>query len=191
MYKDSKIYVAGHTGLLGTALMKKLKADGYRNVIVRSHSQLDLTNRENVSEFFLTEKPEYVFLAAGKAGGIVSNKRQPSEYLHTNLAIQDSVFEAAQECGVKHLIFYGSSCCYPKICPQPMKEQYLLTGLPEETSEGYAIAKIAGIVTVNNVVAKAIKAGIIAPISAPETNIKTDLCSNNQSIILFIFPTKF
>jgi GDP-L-fucose synthase len=146
MYKDSKIYVAGHTGLLGAALMKKLAGDGYDNIITRSHSELDLTDKSGVSDFFLNEKPEYVFLAAGKVGGIVSNNREPAEYLHTNLAIQDNVFEAAQECEVKHLIFYGSSCCYPKVCRQPMKEEYLLTGLPEETSEGYAAAKTAGII---------------------------------------------
>jgi len=146
MYKDSKIYVAGHTGLLGTALMKKLADDGYNNVITRSHSELDLTDKNSVFDFFLSEKPEYVFLAAGKVGGIVSNNRRPAEYLHTNLAIQDNVFEAAQGHNVRRLIFYGSSCCYPKVCRQPMKEEYLLTGLPEQTSEGYAAAKIAGII---------------------------------------------
>jgi len=146
MYKDSKIYLAGHTGLLGTALMKRLSGDGYGNVITRSHSQLELTDKNSVFDFFSTERPEYIFLAAGKVGGIASNKSYPAEYLHANLAIQDNVFEAAQKYEVRHLIFYGSSCSYPKACPQPMKEEYLLTGLTEETSEGYAIAKIAGII---------------------------------------------
>ena len=146
MYKDSKIYLAGHTGLLGTALMKRLRGDGYGNVITRSHSQLELTDKNSVFDFFSTERPEYIFLAAGKVGGIASNKSYPAEYLHANLAIQDNVFEAAQKYEVRHLIFYGSSCSYPKACPQPMKEEYLLTGLTEETSEGYAIAKIAGII---------------------------------------------
>ncbi|MHC4158305.1 MAG: GDP-L-fucose synthase family protein [Planctomycetota bacterium] len=146
MYKDSKIYLAGHTGLLGTALMKRLSGDGYGNVITRSHSELELTDKNSVFDFFSTERPEYVFLAAGKVGGIASNKSYPAEYLHANLAIQDNVFEAAQEYEVRHLIFYGSSCSYPKVCRQPMKEEYLLTGLTEETSEGYAIAKIVGIV---------------------------------------------
>lgn len=146
MYKDSKIYLAGHTGLLGTALIKRLSGDGYSNVIARSHSELELTDKNRVFDFFSSEKPEYVFLAAGKVGGIASNKSYPAEYLHANLAIQDNVFEAAQECEVRHLIFYGSSCSYPKACRQPMKEEYLLTGLTEETSEGYAIAKIAGII---------------------------------------------
>jgi len=146
MYKDSKIYLAGHTGLLGTALMKRLMSDGYSNMIRRSHSELELTDKNSVFDFFSTEKPKYVFLAAGKVGGIVSNKSYPAEYLHVNLAIQDNVFEAAQEYEVSHLIFYGSSCSYPKVCRQPMKEEYLLTGLTEETSEGYAIAKIAGVI---------------------------------------------
>ena len=146
MYKDSKIYIAGHAGLLGSALVKKLSGAGYGNVITRSHAELDLTDKTVVLDFFAVEKPEYVFLAAGKVGGILSNKSYPADYLHINISIQDNVFEAAQKYNVKHLIFYGSSCSYPKDCEQPIKEEYFLTGPIEETSEGYAAAKIAGII---------------------------------------------
>ena len=146
MYKDSKIYVAGHTGLIGSALMWKLKDDGYCRVITRPHAELDLTNNDAVFDFFSSEKPEYVFLAAGKVGGILGNKTYPADYLHINISIQDNVFEAAQKYNVRHLIFYGSSCSYPKDCEQPIKEEYFLTGPIEKTSEGYAAAKIAGII---------------------------------------------
>jgi len=146
MFKDSKIYVAGHTGLLGSALISKLRERGYSRVTTKAHTELDLTDERAVFEFFSTEKPEYVFLCAGKVGGIVSNKTYPADYLHTNIAIQDNVFEAAQKYEVKHLLFYGSSCVYPKFSPQPIKEEYLLTSPLEETSEGYATAKMAGII---------------------------------------------
>ncbi|GAF89441.1 unnamed protein product, partial [marine sediment metagenome] len=146
MFKDSKIYVAGHTGLLGSALISKLRERGYSRVTTKAHTELDLTDERAVFEFFSGEKPEYVFLCAGKVGGIVSNKTYPADYLHTNIAIQDNVFEAAQKYEVKHLLFYGSSCVYPKFSPQPIKEEYLLTSPLEETSEGYATAKIAGII---------------------------------------------
>ncbi len=146
MYKDSKIYVAGHTGLIGSALMWKLKDDGYCRVITRPHAELDLTDNGAVFEFFSSEKPEYVFLAAGRVGGILSNKTYPADYLHINISIQDNVFEAAQKYNVRHLIFYGSSCSYPKDCEQPIKEEYFLTGPIEKTSEGSAAAKIAGII---------------------------------------------
>lgn len=146
MNKDSKIYVAGHTGLLGSALLKRLKSEGYSNIVTRTHAELDLTRQEMVQEFFKNEQPEYVFLCAGQTGGIMANKTYPATFLHTNIAIQDNVFEAAQRHGVKHLIFYGSSCMYPKYSPQPIKEEYLLTGEIEETSEAYATAKIAGII---------------------------------------------
>ena len=146
MFKDSKIYIAGHKGLLGTALIKRLKSDGYQNIITRTHSKLDLTNQEAVDSFFKKERPEYVFLAAGVTGGILANKTYPAKFLHTNISIQNNVFQAAQKYEAKYLIFYGSSCTYPKNCPQPMKEDYLLTGEMENTSEAYAIAKIAGIV---------------------------------------------
>jgi GDP-L-fucose synthase len=146
MFKDSKIYVAGHTGLLGSALIRRLEADGYSNVITRIHSELDLTCRTEVEDFFKKNQPEYVFMAAGLTGGIGANKTYPATFLHTNIAMQDNVFEAAAKYEVKHLIFYGSSCIYPKNSSQPMKEEYLLTGIIEETSEAYAIAKTSGII---------------------------------------------
>ena len=153
MLKDASIYVAGHTGLLGSALVRKLNTDGYSNIITQTHKELDLTNQQSVYDFFQNERPEYVFLAAGLVGGIMANKTHPATFLHTNIAIQDNVFEAATRTEVKHLIFYGSSCMYPKNCPQPIKEEYLMTGEIEDTSEGYAIAKTAGILackTYNN-----------------------------------------
>lgn len=146
MYKDSKIYVAGHTGLIGSALIERLKEHGYCHVITRPHVELDLTDKGAVFDFFSSEKPEYVFLAAGKVGGILGNKTYPADYLHINISIQDNVFEAAQKYNVKHLIFYGSSCSYPKDCEQPIKEECFLTGPIEKTSDGYAAAKIAGII---------------------------------------------
>jgi GDP-L-fucose synthase len=153
MLKDAKIYVAGHTGLLGSALVKKLKTTGYRDIITKTHKELDLTNQKAVNGFFQKERPEYVFLAAGLVGGIMANKTYPATFLHTNLAIQDNVFEAATKSDVQRLVFYGSSCVYPKNCPQPIREEYLMTGEIEDTSEGYAIAKTAGIMackTYNN-----------------------------------------
>jgi GDP-L-fucose synthase len=146
MYKDSKIYVAGHTGLIGSALIGKLNERGYCHVITKPHAELDLTDKSAVFDFFSSEKPEYVFLAAGKVGGILSNKTCPADYLHINISIQDNVFEVAQKYNVRHLIFYGSSCSYPKDCKQPIKEDYFLSGPIEKTSEGYAAAKIAGII---------------------------------------------
>lgn len=143
MFKDSKIYIAGHTGLLGAALLSKLK--GYKNVITKPHNKLDLTKKKCVDEFFNKERPEYVFLSAGLTGGIAANKNFPAAFFHTNIAIQDNVFEAALKYNVKHLIFYGSSCVYPKYCQQPIKEEYLMTGELESTSEAYSAAKIAGI----------------------------------------------
>jgi GDP-L-fucose synthase len=153
MHKDAKIFVAGHTGLLGSVLVKKLKSDGYRDIITKLHKELDLTNQKVVDGFFQKERPEYVFLAVGLVGGIMANKTYPATFLHTNIAIQDNVFEAATKTEVRHLVFYGSSCMYPKNCPQPIKEEYLMTGEIEDTSEGYAIAKTAGIIackTYNN-----------------------------------------
>lgn len=146
MNTDSKIYVAGHTGLLGSALMRKLEANSYRNIAVKTHQELDLTQQQAVLDFFADEKPEYVFLAAGKVGGIVANKTYRADFLHINIAIQDNVFEAANSFGIKNLVFYGSSCTYPKNCEQPMKEEHLLSGPIEETSEAYAAAKITGII---------------------------------------------
>ncbi len=145
MERDSKIYVAGHRGLVGSALMRRLQAGGYRNIITRTHAELDLTNQQAVQAFFRTERPEYVFLAAAKVGGIHANNTYPAEFIYQNLMIQSNVIHAAYETGVKKLLFLGSSCIYPKHAPQPMKEEYLLTGPLEPTNEPYAVAKIAGI----------------------------------------------
>jgi GDP-L-fucose synthase len=146
MFKNSKIYIAGHTGLLGSAILKRLESESYHNVVTKSHAELDLTDQKPVDAFFDKERPEYVFLCAGLTGGIIANQTYPVDFLHTNVAIQDNVFQAAQRYEVKHLIFYGSSCMYPKNCLQPIKEEYLFTGEIESTSEAYAIAKTAGII---------------------------------------------
>lgn len=143
---DSKIYVAGHSGLLGSALIRVLKSKGYENLITRTHDELELTHQEAVENFFQQEKPEYVFLAAAKVGGIVGNKTYPANYLHTNIAIQDNVFESANRVNVQNVVYYGSSCTYPKLCEQPMKEEYWLSGKIEMTSQAYAAAKISGII---------------------------------------------
>jgi GDP-L-fucose synthase len=145
MKHDARIYVAGHTGLAGSALFHKLKAEGYTHIITRTHAELDLTRKADVDTFFKKEQPEYVFLAAAKAGGIWANKTYPVDFLLTNLEIQNNVLAAAWRHKVKGLLFLGSSCIYPKFAPQPLKEEYLLTGPLEPTNEPYAIAKIAGI----------------------------------------------
>ena len=145
MDKHSKIYVAGHTGLVGSAIMRRLKADKYQNLLFRSHAELDLTRQKEVEDFFITEKPECVILAAAKVGGILANSTYPAGFIYDNLVIQTNVIHAAWQTGVKRLLFLGSSCIYPRECPQPMKEEYLLTGPLENTNEPYAIAKIAGI----------------------------------------------
>ena len=145
MDKQSRIYVAGHTGLVGSAIMRRLKADKYQNLIFRSHAGLDLTRQKEVEDFFITEKPECVILAAAKVGGILANSTYPAGFIYDNLVIQTNVIHAAWQTGVKRLLFLGSSCIYPRECPQPMKEEYLLTGPLENTNEPYAIAKIAGI----------------------------------------------
>lgn len=142
---QSKIYVAGHRGLVGSAIMRKLAAIGCKNIITRTHAELDLTNQQAVTEFFATEKPEYVILAAAKVGGILANNNYPAEFIHDNLAIQTNVIHQAWKQGVQHLLFLGSSCIYPRECPQPMKEEYLLTGELEPTNRPYALAKISGI----------------------------------------------
>ena len=144
--KKSKIYIAGHTGLLGSAIVKKLGKYGYTNIIVMPHGELDLANRKAVDEFFKHEKPEYVFLAAGLTGGIIANRTYPADFFNANIAIQANIFESALKYDIKRLIFYGSSCVYPKNALQPIKEEYLLSGQIEETSEAYATAKIAGII---------------------------------------------
>lgn len=145
MDKHSKIFVAGHRGMAGSAIVRKLEAEGYTNLILKTRQDLDLRDQAAVNSFFRIEKPEYVFLAAAKVGGIIANDTYRAEFLYQNLAIQTNVIHAAWESGVKKLLFLGSSCIYPKICPQPIKEEYLLTGLLEPTNEPYAIAKIAGL----------------------------------------------
>jgi GDP-L-fucose synthase len=145
MDKFSKIYVAGHRGLVGSALMRQLIAQGYSNIITRTHAELDLINQNAVAEFFLKEKPEYVFLAAAKVGGIHANSTYPAEFIYQNLAIQSNVIHYSYINDVKRLLFLGSSCIYPKDSPQPIKEEYLLTGPLESTNRPYALAKIAGI----------------------------------------------
>jgi GDP-L-fucose synthase len=145
MDKDSKIYVAGHRGMVGSAILRALKQDGYHNLLTRTSSEVDLRNQAAVNDLFAEEKPEYVFLAAAKVGGILANNTYRGEFLFDNLMIQANVIHAAYEHGVKKLCFLGSSCIYPKLAPQPLKEEYLLTGLLEQTNEPYAIAKIAGI----------------------------------------------
>ena len=145
MHIESKIYVAGHRGLVGSAIVRALQAKGFRNIIYRSKAELDLCNQEAVQHFFNSEKPEYVFLAAAKVGGIHANNSYPAEFIRDNLLIQSNIIDSAYQNGCKKLLFLGSSCIYPKHCPQPMREEYLLTGSLEPTNEWYAIAKIAGI----------------------------------------------
>ena len=137
--------MAGHRGLAGSAIVRRLEARGCRNILVRTHAELDLTDHDCVREFFNSEKPEYVFLAAAKVGGIVANKTFPAEFIQQNLAIQTNVIHEAWKAGVRRLLFLGSSCIYPRECPQPIKEEYLLTGPLESTNRAYAIAKIAGV----------------------------------------------
>jgi GDP-L-fucose synthase len=145
MEKSDKIYIAGHKGMVGSAIYRKLKKEGFHNFVTRSSSELDLRNQQQVTEFFELEKPAYVFLAAAKVGGIVANNTFRAEFLFDNLQIQNNIIHNAYSTEVKKLMFLGSSCIYPKLAPQPLKEEYLLTGLLEPTNEPYAIAKIAGI----------------------------------------------
>lgn len=145
MEKKAKIYVAGHRGLVGSALMRQLAVSGYNNTVTRTHAELDLTNQQAVANFFQAEKPEYVFLAAAKVGGIHANNTYPAEFIHENLAIQTNVIHQSYINGVKRLLFLGSSCIYPRDCPQPIKEEYLLTSELEPTNRPYALAKISGI----------------------------------------------
>jgi len=145
MEKGGKIYVAGHNGMSGSAIVRKLKSQGYNNLVFRSSSELDLRDQAGVAQFFAHEQPDYVFLAAAKVGGIYSNNKYRAEFLYDNLSIQSNVIHSAYVNRVKKLMFLGSSCIYPKMAPQPLKEEYLLTGKLEATNEPYAIAKIAGI----------------------------------------------
>ena len=145
MDKHSRIFVAGHKGLAGSAICRRLCAEGYTNLLLRTRGELDLRDRSRVEEFFRSERPEYVFLAAAKVGGILANSTWPADFLFDNLSIQNNVIDAAARHGVAKLAFLGSSCIYPKFAPQPMREEYLLTGELEPTNEWYAVAKIAGI----------------------------------------------
>jgi GDP-L-fucose synthase len=145
MEKNSKIYVAGHRGLAGSAIVRKLKKEGFENLLLRTSSELDLRNQEAVQEFFEQEKPEYVFLAAAKVGGINANNVYPADFIYDNLCIQNNVIHESYKNGVKKLLFLGSSCIYPKNSEQPIKEEYLLSGYLEPTNDAYAIAKIAGL----------------------------------------------
>lgn len=145
MNRDSKVFVAGHRGLVGSAIVRRLQDDGHEDILTRSRTELDLTDRRAVDEFFAAEKPEYVFLAAAKVGGILANATYPADFLRENLYVELNVIEAAHRHGTRKLLLLGSSCIYPKFAPQPMKEEYLLTGELEPTNEPYAIAKIAGI----------------------------------------------
>ncbi|MFR9511352.1 MAG: GDP-L-fucose synthase [Rikenellaceae bacterium] len=145
MNKEAKIYIAGHRGMVGSAILRNLQSKGYKNFVLRTHGELDLTSQQQVNEFFEAEKPEYVFLAAAKVGGIVANNSYPAQFFYENSMIQNNVLHASYLNGVKKLMFLGSSCIYPKMAPQPMSEDALLTGLLEPTNEGYAIAKISGI----------------------------------------------
>jgi GDP-L-fucose synthase len=145
MHHDSRIYIAGHRGLVGSAIHRDLLRRGYRNILTRTHEELDLCDEVAVDAFFAHEEPDYVFLAAAKVGGILANSSYPANFIRDNLIIQTNVIESSRNAGVKRLLFLGSSCIYPKLCPQPIKEEYLLTGPLEPTNRPYAIAKIAGI----------------------------------------------
>jgi GDP-L-fucose synthase len=145
MERQSKIYIAGHRGMVGSALLRHLRANGFGHFTLRTSSELDLRDQKAVREFFAAEKPEYVFLAAAKVGGIVANNTYRAEFIYDNLMIQSNIIDASHRNGVKKLLFLGSSCIYPKLAPQPLREDYLLTGTLENTNEPYAVAKIAGI----------------------------------------------
>jgi len=145
MDKQSKIYIAGHRGMVGSAIVRRLQSEGYSNIITRSSKELDLRNQQQVNDFFAAAKPDYVFLAAAKVGGIVANNTYRAEFIYDNLMIEANIIHAAYVNAVKKLLFLGSSCIYPKLAPQPLKEEYLLQGYLEETNQPYAIAKITGI----------------------------------------------
>lgn len=145
MDKNAKIYVAGHRGMVGSAIVRRLTDLGYANVVTRSHAELDLTNQQAVTDFLSTERPDYTFMAAAKVGGIQANNIYRAEFLYQNLMIEANIVHAAWQAGIKRMLFLGSSCIYPRDCPQPIREDYLLTGPLEQTNEPYAIAKIAGV----------------------------------------------
>lgn len=145
MEKASKIYIAGHRGMVGSALVRKLEQEGYTNIVTRTSKDLDLRNQQAVADFFAKEKPDYVFLAAAKVGGIVANNTYRAEFIYDNLMMESNIIHHSYHNGVKKLLFLGSSCIYPKLAPQPLKEEYLLSGYLEHTNQPYAVAKIAGI----------------------------------------------
>ena len=145
MNKTAKIYIAGHRGLVGSAILRRLEKDGYENLLLRARKELDLTDQRAVTDFFAAEKPEYVFLAAAKVGGIMANQAQKADFIYINLQIQNNIIFNAWKYGAKKLLFLGSSCIYPRDCPQPIKEEYLMTGPLEDSNDAYATAKIAGI----------------------------------------------
>lgn len=145
MEKHSKIFIAGHKGMVGSAIQRKLVSEGYTNIIVRSKSELDLRNQTDVSNFFEKERPEYVFILSAKVGGIIANNTYRAEFIYDNIQIEANIIHFSYQFGVKKLAFFGSSCIYPKMAPQPLKEEYLLTGTLEQTNEPYSIAKIAGL----------------------------------------------
>ncbi len=145
MIKESKIYVAGHRGMVGSAILRELQRQGYENLVVRTHSELDLTRQDEVERFFEAERPEYVFLAAARVGGIAANDAAPADFMYENMLIEMNVIRAAWTCGCRKLEFLGSSCIYPRLAPQPLRESYLLTSSLEPTNEAYALAKISGL----------------------------------------------
>lgn len=145
MEKQDRIYVAGHTGLVGAAIVRQLKKEGYENLLLKTHRELDLTSQTEVEDFFNREKPEYVFVAAAKVGGVYINDKKPAEFMYQNLTITSNVIHMAYRTGVKKLLYLGSGCIYPKLAEQPIKEEYLLTGALEKTNEAYALAKITGV----------------------------------------------
>ncbi|MDE5586505.1 MAG: NAD-dependent epimerase/dehydratase family protein, partial [Muribaculaceae bacterium] len=145
MDKDSKIYVAGHRGMVGSAIVRELRRQGYTNIITRTHAELDLTDQRAVNDFFAEEKPEYVFLAAAKVGGIIANSKHPADFMYDNMMLEMNVINAAWRNGCRKLEFLGSSCIYPRMAPQPMPESCLLTSELEKTNEAYALAKISGL----------------------------------------------
>ena len=143
--KNCKIFVAGHKGLVGSAIIRKLKTSGYKKILTAEKSTLNLINQEKVLKFLKKKKPDFIFIAAAKVGGIYANNKYKADFIYSNLSIQNNLIHSAFKCGIKNLIFLGSSCVYPKLCKQPIKEEYLLNGKLEETNEPYAVAKIAGI----------------------------------------------
>jgi GDP-L-fucose synthase len=145
MRKNAKIYVAGHLGMVGSALVRRLRASGYHNLLLRTRAELDLTRQGDTADFLLREKPDYIFMAAAKVGGIGANQDFPAEFIYQNLMIEANIIHAAWSAGLGRLLFMGSSCIYPRDCPQPIKEEYLLTGPLEKTNDAYALAKIAGL----------------------------------------------